>query len=264
LIALTACLVLRTTALASEPFVIVSDIDDTVKISHSTKPSAALYDGFFGKKAFAGMAELYQAWVTHTGLTNHLGDRALVFLSAGPTFLHDTLWNQLVTLNHFPPAGFVLRPWQVMPDIAQYKALALERLAAHYPHPLILLGDDTEHDPEVLPAFAAAHPGKVLAVWIKRNLNRALPEGDHGFYNAFDLALGELEAGRLDAADVLTVGERILANQDPELLFPSFYYCPAIEYPQVPSGPVEQAHPEVQDMRRRVESRVLDVCSAKN
>ncbi|MCC7440878.1 MAG: DUF2183 domain-containing protein [Bdellovibrionales bacterium] len=244
----------------AEPFVVVSDIDDTVKLTNVMNKAEAVKNGFFGKKTFLGMAELYQAWLRASGLANTPDERFMYFLSASPTFLRSGLWNTLITLGGFPDARLVLRHWVAQPSTHDYKIGSLRNIANRSAHELVLVGDDTEHDPEIFLEFAGMQPGRVGEVWVRRNLNRPLPPGARGFYSAFDLALAELESGRIEPQDVLAVAERILSAGRPDLLFPDFSYCPMTELIDLPAGPVELANPAVSEARRAVVDYVIGVC----
>src|SRR5690606_23429264 len=141
-----------------------------------------------------------------------------------------TLWRQLIEINRFPPARFILRHWITQFSTHDYKMWSLRNIAHRTPYPLVLVGDDTEHDPEIFVRFAKRYgKGRVAAILIRRTTHRTLPKGVRGFYSAFDMALHELEAGRILPVDVLRVGRRILDANRPDLLFPDFAYCPTRE-----------------------------------
>src|SRR5690606_20626744 len=57
------------------PFLLVSDFDDTLKISHTTNRLKTVLRGLFTKQAYAGMSELYQEWVD---------GRSFVVISSSP------------------------------------------------------------------------------------------------------------------------------------------------------------------------------------
>ncbi|HET6922171.1 MAG TPA: App1 family protein, partial [Anaeromyxobacteraceae bacterium] len=52
--------------------------------------------------------------------------------------------------------------------LSGYKQPVLARLARRFPQPLVLVGDSGEKDPEVYAEFAAAHPGRALATFIRQ------------------------------------------------------------------------------------------------
>src|SRR5689334_17199968 len=76
------------------PFLLVSDIDDTVKITHVSNCAAALENCVHGKDVFAGMKELYQEWATHSKAI--VPGKLLVYLSGGPKSIRNTVHDLLV------------------------------------------------------------------------------------------------------------------------------------------------------------------------
>jgi hypothetical protein len=205
---------------------LVSDVDDTVKITHVTSPGRAAVRGLVRHAVYAGMAALYR----------ELGGE-LVFLSASPTGLEGKLRRTLVDRAGFPRARFVLRDWARERDIGRFKRRRLETLAGAAAGPVLLVGDDTERDPELFLEIAGRlPPGRVAAIYIRRNVHRPLPAGVVPFHNAFELALHELGAGRLTPAAALRVGEATLAEAGDggRRLYPPFYQCPGLSAPPGP------------------------------
>ncbi|MGK5090247.1 phosphatase domain-containing protein [Bdellovibrionota bacterium FG-2] len=96
---------------AAGSFLVVSDIDDTVKRTDVLHKGSALAH-MFVEPVFAGMPELYQGLVENSkaaGGSPVLG-RSLVFLSGSPTFLRHSLKDGLEERG-FPAATYVLMNW---------------------------------------------------------------------------------------------------------------------------------------------------------
>lgn len=201
-------------------FNIVSDVDDTVKITDVPDPLQVAWKGLFGKDVFRGMAGLYR----------EMGAQKLVFISGGPFLLRSSLTKLLVSENGFPPADFILRNFWPKPEIRKFKGNALQDLAPKVTGPFVLIGDDTEKDPEAFGDFAASPAGqdRVLAVYIHKVTGRELPPLAVPYFTAFDVALREAAAGRLTADQVVLVGNDVLsaAQDQPDHLFPSYAVCP--------------------------------------
>jgi hypothetical protein len=94
---------------------------------------------------------------------------------------------------------------------------------------LILIGDDVDHDPEIYQAIIERFPDRVLAAYIHVVRNRAIPEGLQSYYTAFDLALKEYQAGRMDQTGVHVLAESLLDETAVDFVFPHFAFCPAEE-----------------------------------
>jgi len=205
------------------PLLLISDLDDTIKISHTQSKLITVYRGLFYSSAFVGMASLYQEI-----LATHEGSRFVV-VSSSPTALRKKI-EHFLSLNEFPKAELNLRDWIREPSVLKYKSRAISAATEKSPYPVILVGDDTEHDPEVLAEVAKNFPEKVLARYIRVVRGRNLPEGSQGFFTAFDIACAELAAGRLRSDQVLRVGESVLSDEKHSRLIPWFSLKPPLHF----------------------------------
>ena len=170
------------------------------------------------------------------------------------------LRHTLIERAGFPAARFVLRDWTRERDTAAFKRQRLGALAAASPRPVILVGDDTERDPELFLEVAAAQaPGRVAAIYIRRNLHRDLPEGVIPFVTAFDVAVHEVAAGRLSAEAAVRVGEATLtgAGDQGRRLYPPFYRCPT------PAPVVNVRSAALAAMGARIRQLTETVCQAR-
>jgi hypothetical protein len=201
---------------SSEPAVLlISDVDDTVKITHVTRRLRAAVRGLVRRSVYGGMAVLYREM-----------NPALVFISASPLFLEGRLRRTLVQRGGFPAARFVLRDWWSERDVAAFKQAHIEASCRTCNLPVVLVGDDTERDPEVfLNAASRQTGGRVVAIYIRQNLGRPLPGGVIPFRSAFDIALKEHLEGRLSVPSSLRVGKAVLqaARTRVHHLLPPFY-----------------------------------------
>jgi phosphatidate phosphatase APP1 len=152
-------------------FGIVSDVDDTVMVSALPRPLLAAWNTFVvdehARRPVAGMAVLY------TLLRQEHPGAPVIYLSTGA-------WNVVPTLtrflgrNAYPRGALLLTDWGPTHDRwfrngAEHKAKSLERLAREFPGVRwLLIGDDGQHDERIYGDFAAAHPGNVAAVAIRR------------------------------------------------------------------------------------------------
>lgn len=197
---------------------LISDVDDTVKITHVTSKVRAAGRGLLRNAVYAGMAALYRELAVE-----------IVFVSGSPQSLESKLRRSLIERGGFPEARFVLRNWLRERDLTAFKRMRLQELANNSRQSLILVGDDSEKDPEIFLELASKLPlGRVLAIYIRQNLYRPLPQGVVPFATAFELAVAELRAGRLSVEAALRVGEATLkgAGDGGRRLFPPFFVCP--------------------------------------
>jgi len=144
-------------------FGVISDVDDTVLETGVQRVAHMLRQTFTGsaltRTAFAGAAELYR---------DLAADRNPVFyVSSSPWNLHAFV---VAFLRHrgFPLGPVLLR--DLLGTAAGREAKhgrIQEILDLHSELPFVLVGDSGEADPEIYADIVRAHPGRVLAVYIR-------------------------------------------------------------------------------------------------
>lgn len=145
-------------------FLLVSDFDDTVAVTHVASRRKMLATTFLDdadtQPAVPGMAELSRCLVEASGA----GAEALV--SGSPVQLAPRI-ARFLEKNRFPPAAEYLR--NLGPRALHgYKEPVLRRLAERFPLPFVLVGDSGEKDPEIFAAFRRERPERVLASYVRR------------------------------------------------------------------------------------------------
>lgn len=155
--------------LGAEGLSIVSDIDDTVKISHVRDKGELLANTFLREfRPVPGMAELYARACRAPGTTVH-------YVSAGPWQLYPPL--EAFRRDTGLPAGtwhlraFRWKDERVLNLFAAphaHKTAAIESLLTAAPHrKLVLVGDSGEHDPEIYGDLARRHKGRIVRILIR-------------------------------------------------------------------------------------------------
>ncbi len=169
---------------ASATFGVISDIDDTVLQSNVANLVQAARNIAFGnartRLPFPGVAAFYRA--LHHGPQGEGASAAnpIFYVSSSPWNLYDVIADFL-DLQAIPAGPVLLRDWDLRPGAHAskghhtHKLSHITRIFAIYPSlPFILIGDSTQEDPEIYHQVVAAHPSRVLAVYI-RNVH-AQPE----------------------------------------------------------------------------------------
>jgi phosphatidate phosphatase APP1 len=163
---------------------VISDIDDTIKITQVTDKHALVRNTFM--KPFApapGMAELFQRW-NQAGAEFH-------YVSSSPWQLYESL-HRFMSHAGFPLAAVNLKRFRLrdssvfdlLADPRETKPAAIEPILKRYPdHLFRLVGDSGERDPEVYGAIARAHPDQITGIYI-RNVTGEAPDGER-FRKAF-------------------------------------------------------------------------------
>lgn len=183
----------RLHCIAADGLSVISDIDDTVKLTNVGDRRELLANTFLRQfRAVPGMVDLYREW--------HAAGTAFHYVSASPWqlagclagFFEDSglptgsMHLSLFRLKDTTPLGR-------LPSKKRSKRRSIERILADFPgRRFVLIGDSGEKDPEIYTAVARRFPQQVAAIAIrevagrhrKKNLldrlarlNRRLPEG---------------------------------------------------------------------------------------
>ena len=157
---------------------VVSDIDDTVKVTEVADRRAMFDRTFFQDfQAAPGMAELYARWARR-GATFH-------FVSSSPWNLYEPL-DGFMTSAGFPSRTLSLKLVRVKDETlldllrkgTETKPAQIEPILARFPRRrFVLVGDSGEQDPEVYGALATTHPEQIEHVYI-RNVDRSARSDD--------------------------------------------------------------------------------------
>lgn len=164
---------------------VISDIDDTVKVTHVTNRREMFNHTFLQNfEPVAGMAELYRTWEKR-GAVFH-------YLSSSPWQLYEPLGEFFVRRGF--PAGAVHLKTASLTDATivnffespdKTKPPEIETLLQRYPkHQFILVGDSGEKDPEVYAKILREHSGRIEKIYI-RNVGGGTA-GDLRFHKAFE------------------------------------------------------------------------------
>lgn len=148
---------------------IVSDIDDTIKISNVLDKKILMRNTFLEPfQAVPGMAAWYQEMARNE-------PRAFFhYLSAAPLQLYPAL-EEFLRTQQFPAGILHLREstrWRSMYGSSRttitHKTRVLKRLLSTWPRRrFILIGDSGENDPEIYAEFARSDPDRILAIHIR-------------------------------------------------------------------------------------------------
>jgi phosphatidate phosphatase APP1 len=156
--------------------IVISDIDDTIKITEVTSHERLLKRTFLEPfEAVPGMAEVYRRW-SDEGAAIHL-------LSNGPWQLYSDL-DELLESESFPNATWSMRRFRLMDRTGvrfllgggNHKLEEIQRSLEWYPErTFILVGDTGERDPEIYGEIARQHPDRVQLVLL-RNVTNETPD----------------------------------------------------------------------------------------
>ena len=175
---------------------VISDIDDTIKVTQTPSPVGILHSTFLVEEPepIQGTPELYRHIATA------MDHPPFFYLSASPYNLYPFL--KRFRDEHFPPGTMILRnaSWQnlgglissLQTNTQEYKVSRIEKIHAWFPkRRFICVGDSTQSDPESYGECARKFPGWIKAIFINRvtdiaEMNVKDRNSDERFEKAFE------------------------------------------------------------------------------
>ncbi len=148
---------------------VISDIDDTIKISNVTSKQLLLKNTFLEEfEPVPGMAKLFAQWESDYQAAFH-------YVSSSPWQLYPEL-ESFRERYHFPKASFHLKSIRpkdrtilnLFADPVITKTAEITRLVNRFPQRhFVLVGDAGERDPEIYGALARKYPNQIVAILIR-------------------------------------------------------------------------------------------------
>jgi phosphatidate phosphatase APP1 len=154
-------------------FGIISDIDDTVVKTDAFNLLKMARNVFLNNSRtrlpFEGVAAFYKA--LQLGAANTYNP--IFYLSSSPWNIYDLL-TDFLNVRGIPTGPLFLvdlgiTPTQfIAPSHHEHKSARIQKLLEEFPHlNFILIGDSGQRDPEIYLEMAVAHPGRILAMYIR-------------------------------------------------------------------------------------------------
>jgi phosphatidate phosphatase APP1 len=193
---------------SSVRFGVISDIDDTViqsGVSNILQAARAIILGNARTRLpFPGVAGFYQA--LRNGVSGN-EKNPIFYVSSSPWNIYDVI-TEFMDLRKIPRGPVLLRDWDIgfgaLSSIRHFdhKGDAIRNILQSYPElPFILLGDTSQHDPEIYRQIVSEFPNRVKAIYI-RDVNHDAERS---------LAVKKLADEVLAAQSILVLAEDTLA-----------------------------------------------------
>ena len=177
--------------------IIVSDIDDTVLISHSTqtlrKLRLMLLKNALTRLPFPGVARFYRALARGKDVQKK---HPFFFVSSSEWNLYDLL-DDFFSFNQIPKGVLLLRKlehsiykfWKSGGGNHEHKYNEIKALIEFYPaHKFILIGDSGQQDPAIYSRIALEFPGRIEAIYIRKIRSRSFLNSSEDFYKKLENA----------------------------------------------------------------------------
>jgi phosphatidate phosphatase APP1 len=172
----------------------ISDIDDTFLISHSARLRKRFYV-FFTKNArtrkpFEGVINHYQLLAANNQPAHQANP--FFYVSGSEWNLYDFI-AEFSVANHLPKGVFLLSQLKRLSGFLRSgqndlttKFVRITRIIEAFPHlHFVLLGDDSQKDPEIYFSIASHFPDNILAVYI-REVHRSNSEKTQSVLNEIE------------------------------------------------------------------------------
>jgi phosphatidate phosphatase APP1 len=159
---------------SSARFGVISDLDDTViqsRISNFLQAARTVILGNARTRLpFPGVAAFYQALRNGTG-----GDEKnpIFYVSSSPWNIYDVI-AEFMDLQKVPKGPIILRDWDIGWSAVSssrhfgHKGAAIRSIMQLYPGlRFILIGDTSQHDPEIYSQIVREFPNRIAAIYIR-------------------------------------------------------------------------------------------------
>ena len=147
---------------------VISDIDDTIKVSNVADRRALLANTFLREfQAVDGMQALYRGW-ERQGARFH-------YVSASPWQLHGPM-SAFLEREKFPAGSVQMKMFRLKDRSAlallaaqhKYKPEVIDKILTDFPkRRFVLVGDSGEQDPEIYGELARRHPDQIVRILIR-------------------------------------------------------------------------------------------------
>lgn len=233
-------------ALAKPVTILVSDLDDTIKVSYVLDPESAIENGAMIHNVFLGMPELYHAIAKTPEL------KTIKYLSNAPKKIIGDLHQRFLDFNDFPEGELVTRSWTQIFSGSAHKLRSLRAFIKKYnPQSMILIGDNGEADAQIYAEIRKEYPAIAGATYIRQaysshgfdgNFAKPLLEGQIPFASSIDIALDLYNKGLLEQSAVTELVRSIVPDMLDEdedettgrTAFPEWYDCRDFALPALP------------------------------
>ncbi len=233
-------------------FQVISDNDDTLKITNALDTTAAGWNTFFSPAFFTGSTELFRSWARSGAQIN--------IVSGGLSALSSFTTRDL-NYNLIPFLGLYERPTLGI-TIYDFKLQTISILAKRNLDKYVLIGDDTQSDFDVYSQLRKNNSNRFVAAYIHKITGRTLPPNVQPYYTDFEVAVFENVAGRISDSDLSRSANAILNLTRVEYLFPKFAVCPKSIDELSPQyfEAVAALKPTFKPTAMRVTTAIVDAC----
>ena len=216
--------------------VLISDIDDTIKITGVKDPKMMMAYGMRDEEFF-GLDSLYNFFLCHQGPKDCLEtggrgvfDKNLIYVTGQPGPLHK-LGEKFLRKNNFPMAPNILWKDSKQSTLDFKKEIIEKYIKMSSPNnKYILVGDNGEYDAQVYQYITGKYGDRVLAsfihmLYLPAGEKHQLLPGQIAYLTSVDLAVHFFNMKEIDGDSlqkIIDAGNKEILNKDNNLLKPWF------------------------------------------
>ncbi len=157
-------------------FAVISDIDDTFLISHSSNLRRKLYvlltKNAHSRKPFEGVVRHYQLLSNKSAANNN--QNPFFYVSSSEWNLYEFI-KEFCRKNDMPEGVFLLSQlkrfsevWKTGGNKHATKFMRIARILEAYPtQKFVLMGDDSQQDPTIYESIVSHFPGRIVGVYLR-------------------------------------------------------------------------------------------------
>lgn len=200
------CILLLLPVLGFSKTLVISDIDDTIKISHIRNTWDMLRTGISSRPNFKGMSQLYRL------ISQELKDSSFYYVTNTPKLIK---WphRKFIARHHYPQGKILFRgkDSSQMNKLNRFK----EILSEQSPDRVIFFGDNGEYDSFAFHEIQKVYPDIEMLIFVRIAYpmngldDGGIYEGQSGFITAAEPALLLLDRGILSTQGVSKLVKKV-------------------------------------------------------
>ena len=200
------------------------------------------------------MSELYQELQD--------SQTSIYYVSGSPEIIRFRV-REFLEDNDFPQIQQLVLRKSLKQDTILYKIETIRKLIAKLgPDKIIMIGDDTEHDPEIFNTIYQENVDKTESIYIRSVQNRVMPSNPviKTFFSAVEIAGFELLRGRIHSESFSKVVNGFLKQTNESGIFLKKRYCPKQGREQLEELRQKTRDQKIIDLFEKTQEKIVKVC----
>lgn len=205
---ITVILLISVSAAASTDILVVSDIDDTLKVSHILSKRGSFSSIFDDDSRFVGMAELFQA------LGQQNSSIEFHYVSLAPRFLMEGRHQEFLEENGFPATELHMNPG-IKQDPELKQKVIRNLIETRQPSLVLLFGDNGQFDVPVYELMQSEFQNTPMQIFIREAYSsqgkspHPTRPGQIGFVTSVEVALTLMDMGLVEWQDYQLIENQV-------------------------------------------------------